>query len=118
VNVDRLLITSLFAGPLMPERFKWEPFRPGVEISRIYGGESGASSAALLRYAAGASVPRHVHGGHEHIIVLQGSQRDEHGSYPTGSMLVHRPGTNHRVESPEGCIVLAIWERPVEIEGE
>jgi len=70
---------------------------------------------ALLRYAPGASVPSHVHHGIEHIIVLEGSQRDEGGEHRAGSILVHGPTTRHSVSSETGCVVLAIWERPVEI---
>jgi hypothetical protein len=32
-----------------------------------------------------------------------------------GSMLISEPGTAHAVSSEEGCVVLAIWERPVEL---
>jgi anti-sigma factor ChrR (cupin superfamily) len=71
----------------------------------------------LLRYALGASVPAHAHEGYEHILVLQGVQQDERGHYGVGSFLAAccsmRPVPCHAVESPLGCVVLAIWERPV-----
>lgn len=90
----------------------WQPFREGIEISPIYDTAEGAS-AAFLKYEPGARVPMHEHTGWEHILVLQGSQSDTTKLYPAGTLLVHRPGSRHQVVSEEGCLVLAIWERPV-----
>lgn len=112
---ERLSIPALFGEETDWTRFPWEPFREGVEMARLYGDAAGGPSMALLRYAPGARVPVHVHHGLEHIIVLEGSQRDEGGEHRVGSILVHGPKTRHSVESEGGCVVLAIWERPVEI---
>ncbi len=91
----------------------WQPFRDGVEIYPLYGSHGGMSSA-FLRYAPGASVPTHNHVGYEHIFVLQGEQSDEYGTYPQGSIVVNPPSSRHSVRSKEGCIVLVVWEKPVE----
>jgi anti-sigma factor ChrR (cupin superfamily) len=96
-----------------PSQLAWQPFRPGVEIHRLYQLGADGHSAAFLRYAPGSHVPRHHHLGFEHIYVLAGAQEDERGRYPTGTLLVNPPGSAHSVRSPEGCLVLAIWERPV-----
>jgi anti-sigma factor ChrR (cupin superfamily) len=53
------------------------------------------------------------HVGYEHIFVLAGSQQDENGVYGSGSFVVNPPGTRHKVSSKSGCIVLAIYEKPV-----
>lgn len=90
----------------------WQPFRPGVDIHRLYGDAEGPS-AALLRYAPGAKVPHHDHTGYEHIIVLSGSQRDLHQTYAAGSLVINAPGSDHAVTSEDGCIVLIIWQKPV-----
>jgi anti-sigma factor ChrR (cupin superfamily) len=92
----------------------WQPFRPGVEVRWMYRVDGG-SSAALLRYEPGASIPRHEHAGYEHIVVLAGSQSDGYGDYPAGTLIVNRPGSQHRVASPEGCVVFITWERPVRV---
>ncbi|HWE00915.1 MAG TPA: cupin domain-containing protein [Tepidisphaeraceae bacterium] len=90
----------------------WERFREGIEIHRLY--ESGdGPSAALLRYAPGASLQRHIHRGHEHILVLRGSQIDDAGEHSAGTLLVYMAGSSHAITSPGGCVVLIIWERPV-----
>lgn len=106
---------KLLHGRFDPAQIVWQPFRTGVEIARLYGGAGDAASAALLRYAPRARVPRHVHHGYEHILVLSGSQRDEHGLYEAGSLIISEPGSAHAIASDDGCVVLAIWERPVQI---
>jgi len=52
-------------------------------------GEEVARATSLVRYAPGSRFERHVHGGGEEILVLEGTFSDEHGDYPPGS--VHRP---------------------------
>lgn len=110
-----LVVNNLFGRGTDFDRFDWQFFRQGVDIARLHGGQDDGPSAALLRYAPGASVPVHVHHGAEHILVLTGSQSDEDGLYPAGTLVVHGPTTRHSVASEQGCIVLAIWQRPVEI---
>ena len=117
LELGRLVLSDLFGPRQDFTRYEWAPFRPGVEISRIYGGGAGdpegGPAAALLRYAPGAHVPGHDHTGFEHIIVLQGSQQDERGTYAAGSCMIHARGTGHNVASEEGCVVLALWYSPV-----
>jgi anti-sigma factor ChrR (cupin superfamily) len=69
--------------------------------------------SAFLRYAVGARLPAHAHVGYEHIIVLSGSQSDHSGLHGPGAMIINPPGTSHAVYSAIGCLVLAIWEKPV-----
>ena len=90
----------------------WQPFREGVEIYPIYKNKLGCS-AALLRYAPGAAVPAHEHVGYEHILVLSGEQRDEQHQYLKDTLVISPPGTCHSIQSRTGCVVLAIWEKPV-----
>lgn len=96
----------------------WQPFREGVEVHRLYGDGVSGPTAALLRFREGGVVPLHEHTGYEHIIVLCGEQRDEVGGASAGTLLVSAPGTRHRIESERGCIVLAIYERPVKMVAE
>jgi anti-sigma factor ChrR (cupin superfamily) len=95
-------------------RVPWQPFQAGVEIYRLYGDGVTGPSAALLRFSAGGKIPLHVHTGYEHIIVLAGSQMDENGQILlAGGLRIHPPGSSHSVTSEPGCIVLAIYEKPV-----
>jgi anti-sigma factor ChrR (cupin superfamily) len=107
---------DLWAIVQHPEQLFWEPFRPGVEIYRLYGDGQTGPAAALLKYAPGASVPKHEHTGYEHIVVLSGSQRDNHGNHQAGTLVINPPGSSHRVVSDQGCIVLIIWEKPVQMQ--
>ena len=91
-------------------RFDFARFRDGVEICRLLDGEP---AVALLRYAPGASVPRHLHTGLETILVLEGVQSDERGDYPAGTLVLNPEGSVHSVWSGPGCVVLIQWERPV-----
>jgi anti-sigma factor ChrR (cupin superfamily) len=90
------------------------PFRDGVEVHWLEKAASENDPAlALLRYGAGASVPRHRHLGLETIVVLEGSQSDDNGTYPKGSVVLNAAGSEHAVWSSEGCVVLIHWTRPV-----
>ena len=115
----RFLLTGLFDGYEPPQQ-AFLPFAEGIEIVPVYGrDESGVElsetqpSAALLRYQPGAAVAAHRHPGFEHIIVLRGSQRDECGVYRRGDCIISAPGSRRSVRSDDGCLVLAIWNRPV-----
>lgn len=108
-----LVLPDLAGLPERLHEFPWEPLRPGVEISRLFVDEAGRTKLALLRYAPGATVPPHEHEGTEYIQVLAGAQQDERGSYPAGTLLVSPPGSRHSITSPQGCLVLAVWEAPV-----
>lgn len=120
-NADPLVLTDLFAEHSNTaakfDRYDWQPFRQGVEICRLYGKQDSGPAAALLRYAPGAVVPRHTHTGYENILILAGSQHDEHREYGAGTLVVSPPQSNHVITSPNGCIVLAIWQSPVEFVG-
>jgi len=79
----------------------------------FYQEEDGGASAGLLRYEPGARVPLHEHVGYEHLLVLEGDQFDEDGTYPAGSFVIHPPGTRHSPGSVGGCVALLIYEKAV-----
>ncbi len=106
--------TELLQRAADPDRLRWEPLRPGVEFHALYGQPGQGPAAALLRYDPGASVPEHRHIDYEHILILEGSQRDANGLYPAGTLLVSTPGSRHAVTSEGGCLVLAIWSGPLD----
>ena len=112
MNDPRVVLPDLLHRAKQPD-FSWNVMRPGIEIHRIYGDGNGGPSAALLRYAPGATLPRHEHTGYEHIFVLEGAQIDARGAYAAPCFIVNPPGSDHSVESPGGCLVLVIWLEPV-----
>ena len=108
-------MSTLSTWSLTPTDIAALPFRslrPGVEIHVLHDTLEGAR-AAVLRYAPGAEVPPHRHEGYEYIYVLEGEQGDERGSYGPGTFVINEPGTAHSVSSPNGCVVLILWMRPV-----
>lgn len=114
IDPNRVIkLKDLFQVSGWQQKLPWKPFQPGVDIYRLYeDGETGAN-AALLRFQPGGRVPLHEHTGYEHIFVLSGSQVDENSEAATGSLIINPPGTSHSILSETGCIVLAIYEKPV-----
>ncbi len=110
-----IVINGLLDAATDFDALDWQPLHAGVEIVDLYSPLPDGARAALLRYQPGASVPWHVHGGYEHILVLRGSQQDGNGVYRAGTLVVNLPGSTHQVSSTEGCIVLAVWQRPVQL---
>lgn len=91
----------------------FEPFREGIAAHFLLKGGPDEPSTAILRYQPGASVPRHRHAGLETLVVLEGTQSDENGDYPAGSVVLNPVGTEHTVWSTAGCVVLIQWNLPV-----
>lgn len=91
----------------------WKPFKPGIDAQWLYNAGDGGPAAALLRYQPGARAPLHEHVGYEHILMLEGEQSDELGSYPAGTFVINPPGTSHQPYSAEGCLALLIYNEPV-----
>jgi anti-sigma factor ChrR (cupin superfamily) len=88
-------------------------FRDGIDIHRLYGDGKDGPSAAVLQYRPGGRAPLHEHPGFEHVLMLEGSQEDERGTYGAGTLAINPPGSRHSVWSPNGCTALLIWEKPV-----
>jgi len=73
----------------------WLPGHGGLEVKPLAAEER--HGAALVHWPTGERFIQHQHWGGEEILVLSGTFRDEHGSYPTGTWLrsphlsVHHP---------------------------
>lgn len=110
-----LIVNNIINIAAYQTEIAWQAFRPGIDAFPIQGEPGTAAACALLRYHAGAILPEHRHNGCEYILVLDGSQQDEHGRYDVGTLAINTPDSSHNVCSPEGCIVLAIWQDNIEI---
>ena len=108
-----LKLKDLFQISGWQQKLKWQPFFPGVDIYRLYENGPAGPTAALLRFHPGGRVPLHEHMGYEHIFMLAGEQVDEVSKTETGALIINPPGTSHSILSENGCIVLAIYEKPV-----
>ena len=114
----RLELTNLFNIAEWQHEIPWQPFKDGLEIYRLYGDGATGPTAALIRFRKAGEVPMHAHSGYEHILVLAGVQRDQNSFAAPGTLVINSPGTRHSVIGEAGCIVLAIYEKPVEFLGE
>ncbi|SKA99624.1 ChrR Cupin-like domain-containing protein [Prosthecobacter debontii] len=112
-NFPHFELRDIFNILQKEDEIPWSYFRDGVDIYRFYGDGITGPTAALIRFRKEARVPMHLHEGWEHILVLAGSQRDQNGTIHAGTLRIHPPGTYHSVVSEAGCIVLAIYEKPV-----
>lgn len=88
------------------EGLAWEERRPGVFWKVLH--RDGDRQTVLVRYAPGATIPRHRHLGEEQIFVMQGSVADDTGVCHAGDFARRPPGCVHTVRSPEGALVLAV----------
>jgi urea transporter len=115
-------IPTVLAGLLeraknLRETCDWKPFRPGVSAHWLYDEGGGGAAAVLLCYEPGAQVSLHEHVGHEHMLVLDGEQSDEAGTYRAGTFVIYAPGTRHSPKSADGCVALLIYEKAVDFLG-
>lgn len=80
---------------------------PGVERRMLdRDGDEVARATSIVRYAASAAFPYHLHGGGEEFLVLEGLFLDEHGRYPAGTYVRNPIGTRHTpAAGPEGAVL-------------
>ena len=109
----KYIVNGLFDRDQLVASRQWQTLREGVFISPIYEEVNLGSSAAFLHYIPGARVPKHFHLGFEHIVILHGSQFDGLQEYRPGTLVIHSPDSHHQIHSPDGCVALGIWEKPV-----
>ncbi len=111
---ERVELHDLMGIARWQEQIPWLPFQDGVDIHRLYGDGITGPTAALIRFRQPGRLPLHHHPGYEHILILAGSQRDQNGNATAGTLMINPPGSQHSVTGEAGCIVLAIYQNPVE----
>jgi anti-sigma factor ChrR (cupin superfamily) len=97
-------------------RKSWH-LRPGVTITPLVT-VGNRVKLALLDYEPGAHVPRHRHPRAEIIYMLRGEQRDDCNTYGAGRFVINRSGSDHEVNSPNGCRLMIYWREPVKFIGD
>ncbi|PYN01151.1 MAG: hypothetical protein DME08_02130 [Candidatus Rokuibacteriota bacterium] len=95
-----------------PASRAWVERRPGVHWKTLW--EEGDRRAVLIRYDAGAVIPRHRHLGDEQIWVLEGAVSDDTGVCRAGAYARRPPGCIHTVTSKDGALVVALMSGSTE----
>ncbi len=96
--------------PLDPAAYSWQEPYPGFRTAIVKEDPARACRASLIWASPGARYPAHRHHGDESTLILQGSCRDEHGSYSAGHVGRMRAGSTHFVEflPGEDCIAYVV----------
>jgi anti-sigma factor ChrR (cupin superfamily) len=87
----------------------WDPTGvPGVFVRQLFVDRERNQMTALVRMAAGASYPRHVHDGPEECLVLEGDLRVGDTVLRSGDYQRAAPGSHHGIQRTEGGCLLMI----------
>jgi anti-sigma factor ChrR (cupin superfamily) len=90
---------------------RWHQVLPGVEVKRLFVDPITKAVTSLVRVAAGAVYPAHIHRGFEHLYVLDGQIIFDDHVLNDGDYEVRSPDTKHtlaRTAPDDGCLLLVI----------
>ncbi len=95
-----------------PGSYEFMDFRPNVQ-KLILAGAAETEHIAILWYTVpDAGVGLHYHAKTESVYVIDGTQTDAKGSYPTGTVYFNPPGSGHQISDSSGFFVLAYAAPP------
>jgi hypothetical protein len=95
-----------------PEEHEWFDFRPNVK-KLILAGAAETEHIAILWYTVtDGAVGLHYHGKTESVYVIDGTQTDAKGSYPTGTVYFNPPGSGHAISDSSGFFLLSYAAPP------
>ena len=101
-----------------PAGMEWQPTRfPGCEIKTLLFDAASGLVTALLRCAPGATLPDHEHVKIEQTYMIEGRLVDKDGpdaglSVGPGEFVWREAGSRHAAFTPEGGLMLAIFQIP------
>lgn len=90
---------------------RWRKILPGIEVKRLFVDPVTKTVTSLVRVAAGAVYPAHIHRGPEQLYVLDGEVVFDDHTLTTGDYEVRSPDTRHSSATTapgEGCLLLVI----------
>jgi putative transcriptional regulator len=81
--------------------------------------DTGSFKASIMRFKAGAPMPRHTHKGQEVTLVLTGGYSDEGNHFERGDFDLRDPSHIHQphVDAGEDCYALVVMDAPVVLAG-
>jgi hypothetical protein len=95
-----------------PDGYDWFDFKPNIE-KLILAGTADSKHIAILWYTTEeGGVALHYHSKTESVFVIDGTQTDAKGTYPTGTVYFNPPGSGHQVTNSTGFFVLAYAAPP------
>lgn len=95
-----------------PGGYDWFDFRPNVK-KLILAGAAETEHIAILWYTVtDGSVGLHYHSKTESVYVIDGTQTDGKGTYPTGTIYFNPPGSGHAISDSSGFFLLAYAAPP------
>jgi len=101
-----------------PVDMEWKPTRfPGCEVKTLMADPKTGLMTALMRFAPGAVLPDHEHVNIEQTYVLEGRLVDKEGpaegiEAKAGEFIWREPGSRHSAWTPEGGLMVAIFQVP------
>jgi putative transcriptional regulator len=98
-------------GPIDPSLYRWLEIAPGVKVHVLEEDRERSMRACLIWAKPGARHPRHRHHGDENVLVLQGTFKDDRGTYGPGDVCRSRAGSDHAEEAVGGedCVCYVVY---------
>src|SRR5438477_9009940 len=95
-----------------PGPYDWFDFRPNVK-KLVLAGVPESEHVAILWYTiTDGAVGLHYHAKTESVFVIDGTQTDGKGVYPTGTVYFNPPGSGHEIMHSSGFFLLAYAAPP------
>jgi hypothetical protein len=111
-NLSSTTILDLEDVRANPSNYEWFDFRPNV-LKLILSGAAETEHVAILWYTVSdGSVGMHYHAKTESVYVIEGTQTDAKGVYPTGTVYFNPPGSGHQISNSSGFFILAYASPP------
>jgi anti-sigma factor ChrR (cupin superfamily) len=101
-----------------PAEMEWQTTRfPGCEVKPLLFDRETGLVTALMRFAPGAVLPDHEHVKIEQTYVIEGRLVDKEGAaagleVKAGEFVWREPGSRHVACTPEGGLMLAMFQIP------
>jgi anti-sigma factor ChrR (cupin superfamily) len=90
---------------------RWHKLLPGIEVKRLFVDPVAKTVTSLVRVAAGAIYPAHLHVGVEHLYVLDGDIVFDDHTLSSGDYEMRSANSKHSSATTapdEGCLLLVI----------
>jgi anti-sigma factor ChrR (cupin superfamily) len=101
-----------------PAEAEWKPTRfAGCEVKTLVADAKTGIMSSLMRFAPGSVLPDHEHVNIEQTYVLEGRLIDKEGpaegiAAGAGEFIWREPGSRHSAWTPDGGLMLAIFQVP------